>query len=454
MYLIGLDIGTTSICGVVINAHNGEITKSLMKDNYAALETTNSWEFIQDPTIILKQIQELILELSDDGLFIKGIGLSGQMHGILYVDKHGNHVSPLYTWQDKRGSLPFSESASYAEHLTVLTSYNVSTGFGMVTHYYNMLNGLVPDKDVTLCTIADYIAMKLCGSKSPVIDPTNAASLGVFDLKSLQFDQEALKSAKIDQQMLPDIMPTGTVIGQSNKGVTVVCAVGDNQASFLGAVQYIQSSVLINIGTGSQISVFTDRYLQVEGLETRPFPGGGYILVGASLSGGKSYALLENFFREVCGIFAGSEGNLYEQMNLLAQSDLREENKLKVNTQFFGTRKDPSKQGTIEQISANNFMPKYLVVGVLEGILEELLVYYREFPDHIKRELKTVVGSGNGVRKNQALCQMLEKAFNLSIQIPFYQEEASYGAAICAGVGSGLYENFTAAPGMPSGKLV
>jgi sedoheptulokinase len=452
MYLMGLDIGTTSVCGVLIDAHNGEIIKSLMKDNHATLETTNAWEFIQDPDMIFKTIQELIEELSGKDISVRGIGISGQMHGILYVDEFGNHVSPLYTWQDKRGSLPFSESTSYVEHLTMLTSYPVSTGFGMVTHFYNIHQGLVPEKAVTLCTIADYIAMKLCGCKSPVIDPTNAASLGLFHLESVKFDQEALNSAKIVPQLLPDIVPTGTVIGQTDRGISVVCAVGDNQASFLGAVRDIKSSILINIGTGSQISVFSDCLLQVEGLETRPFPGGGYILVGASLSGGKSYALLENFFREVCGIFAGYEESLYEQMNLLAKSNLREETKLKVNTQFFGTRKDPSKQGAIEQISAKNFTPQHLIVGFLEGIIEELLAYYREFPDRIKRELNTVVGSGNGVRKNQALCQMLEKTFDLSIQIPLYPEEASYGAAICAGVGSGLYENFASSPGMPSGK--
>ena len=56
------------------------------------------------------------------------------------------------------------------------------------------------------------------------------------------------------------------------------------------------AEMLVNVGTGSQFSVFTPHYLQADGLETRPMPGGGYLLAGASLCGGRAYALLEQFF--------------------------------------------------------------------------------------------------------------------------------------------------------------
>ena len=451
MYLIGLDVGTTSIGGVLVDGSSGDIVKSVLKDNHSECNTANSWEHCQDPDRIWRTVREVLAELSSGKVEIGGIGLTGQMHGILYVDSHGDAVSPLYTWLDQRGSLPFGGAASYAEHLSLLTSSPVSPGFGMATHYYNTLQRMVPEKAVKLCTIADFIAMKLCRAKEPAVDPTLAASLGCFDLETGEFDQAALRAARIDPSILPSIQPTGTVIGQTEDGVPVACAAGDNQASFLGAVRDIEHSILVNIGTGSQISVFSNHLLQLEGLEVRPFPGGGYLLVGAPLGGGKAYALLERFFRDVCAVFGGSEGSLYERMNALALTAAKVPpgEGLQVHTQFFGTREDPARRGAIDRISADNFTPQHLVAGFLEGMTEELLAYYLRLPEPMKQSRKVLVGSGNGVRQNQALRGRLAQAFMLPLELPKYAEEASYGAAICAGVGIGLYQDFTSAPGRP-----
>src|SRR5690606_18847038 len=95
-------------------------------------------------------------------------------------------------------------------------------------------------------------------------------------------------------------------------GQKVACAIGDNQASFLGSVPSLAQSLQVNVGTGSQISIFTPSLEEVPGLadpllETRPFPGGGYLLVGASLGGGKTYALLEALFRDIHDSFAAAK---------------------------------------------------------------------------------------------------------------------------------------------------
>jgi sedoheptulokinase len=446
LHLIGLDIGTTSICGVLMNTANGEIVKSITKDNGSSLKTPHSWEFIQEPESILGTIRDIVAELCKLNVSVSAIGVTGQMHGILYVDEGGNPVSPLFTWQDQRGDLPYTEGLTYAEHIRRLTNYPVSTGYGMVTHFYNVVNALVPAESAALCTIADFVSMKLANRTRPVIDSTNAASIGLFDMKELEFDTHALKSVGINPAVVPEVVPSGTVIGYTDDGKPVISALGDNQASFLGAVRDIRSSILLNIGTGSQISVYTDRFQQAEGLETRPFPGGGYILVGASLSGGKSYALLESFFREVCFLFTGyNGGSLYEMMNRLAGNS--DGTSLKVNTQFYGTRQDPHKLGSIERITPSNFTPRHLVTGFLEGIIGELYQYYEAFPEQIKKQVSTLVASGNGVRSNPAMRRMLQQTFGFQIDIPIDREEASYGAALCAGVGCGLYKDFFSAAG-------
>ena len=79
----------------------------------------------------------------------------------------------------------------------------------------------------------------------------------------------------------------------------VTAAIGDNQAAFLGAVGNREDTGLVNMGTGGQVSMLSRQYFAKDGIEARPFLGGGtYLLAGASLCGGRSYALLEEFFRK------------------------------------------------------------------------------------------------------------------------------------------------------------
>ena len=80
------------------------------------------------------------------------------------------------------------------------------------------------------------------------------------------------------------------------ENISVYTAIGDNQASFLGSIRDIRHSIHITVGTSSQISVYSDDYVNVPLLDTRPLPGGGYILVGAALCGGCSFSLLKKFF--------------------------------------------------------------------------------------------------------------------------------------------------------------
>ncbi|MDF2963867.1 MAG: hypothetical protein K0S39_5602 [Paenibacillus sp.] len=446
MNFIGLDIGTTSICGILMDAENGTILKSVTKSNNAALGSINPWEFTQDPGVILKTVSDIADELTSGGAEAAGIGITGQMHGILYVDKAGNPVSPLYTWQDQRGDLPVNQikgGETYAERLSRITAMPLATGFGLVTHDYNRQNGLIPANTSSICTIADYVAMKLAGRCKPLMDPTNAASLGLFNPASLKFEAHTLEAAEIDRRVLPEIVASGTVIGHSRTGVPVVAALGDNQASFLGSVRETTDSVLLNVGTGSQISVFSERFLQIDFLDTRPFPGGGYLLVGASLSGGKSYALLESFFREVCIQLGGMEdpGTLYERMNRLAENSASE-GKLRVKTQFFGSRTEPDGKGAIEGIDPRSFTPGHLIIGVIDGIIEELHQFYTVLPNELKLQFKSLVGSGNGFRNNSTLRQRLPAFFTLPLQIAAHPEEASFGAGLCAAVGCGVFPDF------------
>jgi len=107
MKTLGWDIGTTTISAVILD--NGAAAEVISVDN-ASVIPGQPWERLQGPGIILERSMKLVEELLCRHPDTAAIGVTGQMHGILYLDKLGDHVSPLYTWQDGRGDLPCREA--------------------------------------------------------------------------------------------------------------------------------------------------------------------------------------------------------------------------------------------------------------------------------------------------------------------------------------------------------
>lgn len=443
MNFLGIDIGTSSICGIVYNTVSKDIV-SIAKINNTDMLSCNVWEKVQDANAIVDIVLDLIQELRIQYPDIKGIGLSGQMHGILYVNAEGEAVSPLYAWQDMRGSLLYKDGMSYAAYLSKQTGFPLSTGFGLVTHYYNKVNSLVPQNAVKLCTIMDYTAMRLTGKCEPLVDCSNAASLGFFDKEKLAFDKEALWNVGIDNSILPEIGKAFSRVGHY-ENISVYTAIGDNQASFLGSIRDIRHSIHITVGTSSQISVYSDDYVNVPLLDTRPLPGGGYILVGAALCGGCSFSLLKKFFSETIKLYTGEEmddTDLYKIMVSVPYKEVQEDD-IRVETLFGGTRSHPEKRGKIMNISCLNWHPENLIRGFLEGMSQELYDFYQLLPNSIRERKTILVGSGNGIKRNPLLCQILEERFKCHLQVSACREEAALGACICGMVGNGYINNFT-----------
>ncbi|MBB6735804.1 sedoheptulokinase [Cohnella zeiphila] len=442
MLTVGIDIGTTSVCVLFADAAAGETVRVVSRDNDAELSGAHPWERLQDPERILEIVREQLRECSREWEAAAAVCVSCQMHGILYVDRRGSGVSPLYTWQDGRGDrrMPDGE-ITYAERLGAIAGRKLHSGYGLVTHFYNARNGLVPSDAASFCTIGDYVAMKLCGLSEPAIDPSNAAGFGLFSLEQLDFERKAVEAAGMDSSLLPRVVRDGGAIGRTPDGKTVVCAIGDNQASFLGAVSRPEGSLLVNVGTGSQISVYTDRCEKVAGLETRPFPGGGYLLVGAPLSGGKSYALLKRFFQETCRAFGAEAGDrdFYGRMNEMAGQALTEGiEPLAFDTRFYGSRRDPSALGGVAGLSPQTFTPGHFAAGVLAGMADELTEYFRLLPEPLRAKLESAIGAGNGMRRNPVLQRLLREWLGLPLRLAAVEEEAAFGAAKRAAAGAGL----------------
>ena len=117
-----------------------------------------------------------------------------------------------------------------------------------------------------------------------------------FDLRKQEFLYEALEQAGVDTSYLPEVRKGHFLVGETRAGVPVMGSIGDNQASLFGSVRDLKDTVLLNVGTGSQVSLVTEKFIECSGsVELRPCTENSYILVGASLCGGRAYAMLEQF---------------------------------------------------------------------------------------------------------------------------------------------------------------
>ena len=139
--------------------------------------------------------------------------------------------------------------------------------------------------------------------------------------------------------------------------------------------------------------------------------------------------MLEGFYREICG------SPCYDMMSRHAEEFLRTQgltHAWNVDTRFQGTRSNPNITGSVTGITSDNFTPGAFTVGVIRGIIAELHGMYTAMKNLTGRNAAVLVGSGNGLRKNEIMRRIAGEIFGLEVRVPKYQEEAARGCAICA----------------------
>lgn len=428
MRAIGIDIGTTSICLGVYEEETGRMSEALQEKNCFLSGT-----FRQDPDRIFTMVKRMLDDIlqdcdGDGGEKFSAIGISSQMHGILYVDREGKAVSPYYTWKVESGNEAFGEE-TYASCLSRATGHELYTGYGSVTHFYLQQTGQIPKEAIYLANIGDYVAMRLCAKKEPVMSPSIAASLGGFSLKEGRFAMEALEMAGVATSYYPQVRTGGFVFG-TYQGIPITCAQGDNQASFYAAVGENEEALGVNVGTGSQVSLFHRELLTGTGAEIRPFTGNGYLYVQASVNGGKVYERLAEFVRGTVFAVTGIEADVYEKLEeagvRVPTTDLR------IAPLLYGSRKGAVPGGSVEGLTPENFTLGSMVRAYVTGMAFELFRMYDQLPDALRQGKREIVASGNGIRQNRLLTQEVERLFGLPVRFKEIREEAAAGAAMWA----------------------
>lgn len=459
---LGLDIGTTTLSVVVVDVEGRGLlyarTVAHEADATAAVDKARGWAEVD-----LDRVGQLLMGLLADAVqglgqrrdALQAVGVTGQQHGMALLDAANRPLRSAITWQDRRvlEQVP-GRTETYLEQF-IRRAGGVpafarmgclpSRGYLGPTLSWLQQRGELPDDAAAVCFVPDYAVARLTG-QPPVCDPTNGGSSGVMDVVDCQWDWEMIARLGLPARLFPQVRLPGAVVGELAEAVCArlgierrlpVCvALGDNQASVFGAQRDPEQSLSLNVGTGAQISAVIGEYRYLPTLQTRYFPGGRYLLVGAGLFGGRSYAYLRDLFRQVGQAFYGGQGDeaLYDQMTQLAEAVPAGCDGLRCSPLFTGSLLEPTLRASYTGITPQNLSPGHLTRALLEGMAEVFCSFYQEMLPTIGARAQ-LVGSGNGICLNRLFRRILAERFGLPLAIPALPEAAATGAALIAAVG-------------------
>nr|XP_040036055.1 sedoheptulokinase isoform X1 [Gasterosteus aculeatus aculeatus] len=450
-YILGVDVGTTSVKAVLLETGSRSVAASHALPTLSDITDHSGIKAKEQQTgRIIDTLNRCIGLLPSDKLqHVIGIGLSGQMHGVLLWKARSGCVwskrnfftcgdtSQLITWQDGRCSSSFLSSLPKPDsHL------GVATGFGCASILWHAKHRPEFLEDFTAAgTIQDYVASMLCGLEGCVMTPQNAASWGFFNTSSNQWNLDILKGAGFPLHLLPQCVPSGCVAGRTCSewhgipaGTPVGAALGDFQCSVYSCKSAGTDAVL-NISTSAQLSFAMpanfkppDSPQPASSVSYFPYFGDSYLAVAASLNGGNVMAtfvgMLTSWMKELGAEV--SDTGLYEKLidcGLNAgTSDLR------VSPTILGERHNPLGLGQVANISPANLSLGHLTRALCRGVLDNLTSMMPA--ERLEQAgVSRIVGSGSAIARNEVLRQEVEKAFTQPV-VYGQNADSAVGAAM------------------------
>ena len=388
----------------------------------------------QDPEDWWRATETALAALRVDG--VAGIGLSGQMHGLVALDEDDRVLRPSILWNDQRTAAECVEIEERVglERLIRLTGNRALTGFTAPKLLW--VRNHEPDVYGRIAHVLlpkDYVRLKLTGERA--IDVADASGTLLFDVAGRRWSDEVLGALEVPVEWLPRALESPDISGMSPDGVPVAAGAGDQAAGALGVGVDRAGPVSVVLGTSGVVFAALPGYAADPLARTHSFchavPGGWHAM-GVMLSAAGSLHWLRD---------AIAPREAFDALTAAAERWEPGTEGLTFLPYLAGERTphaDPDARGAFAGLSLRHDRGA-LVRAVLEGVaygLRDSLELLRKLG--VRPEVGRV--SGGGARSDLWL-RIVASVLGIPLERTTVEEGAAYGAALLGGVAGGLFED-------------
>lgn len=454
-YVIGIDIGTSGTKTVLFDENGRALRSSTVE--YPLYQPKNGYAE-QNPADWFNAAAETVKTVisQTDVNSIVGVGLSGQMHGLVMLDEKNEVIRPSIIWCDQRTAAECKEITEKvgAKKLIEITANPALTGFtaskilwvrnNEPENYQKCRHILLPK---------DYVRFKMTGVYATEV--SDASGMQLLDIAKRCWSDEVLKALDIDRALLPEVYESPEITGYISDefscltglpaGIPVVGGAGDNAAAAVGTGVAEDGKAFTTIGTSGVVFAHTSQMKIDPHGRIHTFcaavPGCWHVM-GVTQGAGLSLKWFRDNFctseKETAKLMNCDE---YYLMDMEAKTVPIGADRLFYLPYLMGERTphlDPDARGVFFGISAVH-TKKHMLRAVMEGVaysLRDCVEVFREIG--IEATDMTACGGGG---KSPLWRQMLADLYGCNVKTTVISEGPALGVAILALVGAGVYKS-------------
>jgi xylulokinase len=434
--LIGLDVGTTGVKALALSP-DGDVLATATR-GYPLSTPRTGWAE-QDPDDWWRAAEAALAEVSA-GREVAGIGLSGQMHGLVVLDDAGRVIRPAILWNDQRTQAECAEIEERLglERLVELTGNRALTGFTAPKLLW--LRRHEPDAFARIARVLlpkDYVRLRLTGEWA--IDASDASGTLLLDVGHRTWSEEVLQALYLPAEWLPPVLespdPAGAVRECNSvlQGVPLAAGAGDQPAAAVGVGADRPGVLSVVLGTSGVVLAPLSAYAHDAEGRVHAFchaVPGAWQAMGVMLSAAGSLQWLrdrlapdvpfDTLLEEAADWEPGAGGLVF--LPYLAGERT--------------PHADPDARGAFVGLELRHDRGA-LVRSVLEGVafgLRDSLELLRA----LGVDAATARVSGGGARGRLWL-EIVASALDLPLELTESEEGSAFGAALLGGVAGGVF---------------
>ena len=456
-YLIGVDIGTSATKTILMD-ENGEILSQTSR-SYPMMQPANGWAEQRPDDWLEASIETIRFVVEESGVdpaAVKGIGLSGQMHGLVMLDENDKPIRDSIIWCDQRSHEQLEEMTSslpFEKWLEITANPPIAawTAAKILWVRKHEPENLAKCRHILLPK--DYVRFGLTGDFAT--DVSDASGMQLMDVKNRCWSDEVLEAVKIDKALLPKIYESAEVTGYLTKeaaekcGLTTQCAVvggsADNAGAAIGSGIVLDGDAFTSIGTSAIVYTALDNYKSVpEGslhLCCSSVPGGYFTMGGPQAAGLSVEWFREKFCRGLAEEAKESGKPIFELINEKT-AEIKPGSDRLIYLPFLMGERTPHMNAKYR----GAFVGLNTVHGqahMLRAIMEGITYSLADCNDILKgmgtfvKEMR-VCGGGS---RNPVWRQIMADLYECDVVTLTQEEGPAYGEAILAGVGTGVFDD-------------